>query len=356
MTNFKKYSLFVLLTYLLFFSCKNAKQESVKIRIELQPKGMVWIPKGTFIQGAVLHDAMALPRELPNFKVKLDGFFMDITEVTNEQFAKFIDETGYITLAERPIDWDEMKKELPVGTLKPADSLLQPGSLTFKKVLGDNINLQDVSRWWKWTLGANWKHPLGPESTIKGKEKYPVTHIAYEDALAYCKWANRRLPTEAEWEYAARGNQKEAIYFWGNDVSVLSTKANTWNGNFPTKNTEDDGYERSAPVKKYPPNPFGLHDMAGNVWEWTSDWYNEERNYELAASNKIIENPKASFSKLRNPNIQEKVIKGGSFLCNDSYCSSYRISSKMNSSINSSAEHIGFRTVATIDMLKNKKE
>lgn len=341
--------LIVSFSLLFFTECKK------KNHSEIAPEGMVWIPEGTFTQGAVSHDAMALPRERPNFKVKLDGFFMDVTEVTNAQFSKFVNETGYVTLAERPIDWEEMKKELPVGTPKPADSLLQPGSLTFKKVIGKNISLRDVSRWWKWTLGANWRHPLGYGSSIEGKENHPVVHIAYEDAEAYCKWAGRRLPTEAEWEYAARGNQKEAVYLWGNDNAALAENANTWNGNFPVNNTKQDGYVRSSPVKQYPPNPYGLFDMAGNVWEWTSDWYNVERNYKLAVLKKPIKNPKASFSKRQNPNIQEKVIKGGSFLCNDSYCSSYRISSKMNSSLSSSAEHIGFRTVATIDMLKNDK-
>ena len=318
-----------------FLGCQNSKKYPP---IEV-PEGMVWIPSGTFIQGAVSHDAMALPREKQNFKVSLDGFFMDATEVTIAQFAKFIEETGYITVAERPIDWEEMKKELPVGTARPHDSLLQPGSLTFKKVYDENINLRDISRWWHWTLGANWKHPQGADSSIEGKDNYPVVHIAYEDAIAYCKWANRRLPTEAEWEYAARANQKDIVYFWGNDESLLSKKANTWNGNFPSDNTKEDGYERSAPVKHYSPNHFGLYDMAGNVWEWTNDWYDIS-----------LHNSKSSFS----PSIQEKIIKGGSFLCHASYCGSYRISSKMNSNVNSSAEHIGFRTVATPKMILNE--
>ncbi len=341
----KKYFPLICACFLVILSCKKHKEHS-----KLPPLGMVWIPEGVFVQGAVSHDAMALPREKPNFKVKLDGFFMDVTEVTNAQFSKFTGETGYVTLAERPIDWDEMKKELPIGTPKPEDSLLQPGSLTFKKVKGQQPNLRDVSRWWNWTLGANWKHPQGPKSSIEGKGNHPVAHIAYEDAEAYCKWANRRLPTEAEWEYAARGNQKDVVYLWGNDQSVLSEKANTWNGDFPMENTEKDGYERSAPVRQYASNPFGLYDMAGNVWEWTSDWYDVDRNHKLAANKSPVDNPQVKS----NPSIQEKVIKGGSFLCNASYCSSYRISSKMNSSINSSAEHIGFRTVVTPNMLQKK--
>ncbi len=339
----------ICICFFVFFSCKRDKDHS-----KAAPFGMVWIPEGTFVQGAVSHDAMALPRERPNFKVKLDGFFMDVSEVTNAQFSKFVEETGYVTLAERPIDWDEMKKELPKGTPKPEDSLLQPGSLTFKKTIGQQPNLRDVSRWWNWTLGANWRHPQGPKSSIEDKKDHPVGHMAYEDAVAYCKWANRRLPTEAEWEYAARGNQKDVVYLWGNDQSILSKNANTWNGNFPMDNTEKDGYERSAPVRQYAPNPFGLYDMAGNVWEWTSDWYDESRNHKLAANESPVENPQVKDPNPYNPSIQEKVIKGGSFLCNASYCSSYRISSKMNSSINSSAEHIGFRTVATPNMLQKE--
>lgn len=320
---------------LILLGCKDQTDYSKKT-----PNGMVWIPAGTFVQGAVSHDAMVLPREKPNFKVQLDGFYMDITEVTNFQFAQFVTETGYKTIAERAIDWEEMKKEVPIGTPKPADSLLQPGSLTFKKVTSGMPNLRDISRWWNWTLGANWRHPQGPKSSIKGKENHPVVHISFEDAIAYCKWANRRLPTEAEWEYAARGNQAAAVYFWGNDASNLSKNANTWNGHFPINNTEQDGYERTSPAKQYTANPFGLYDMAGNVWEWTSDWYDE--------------NPLSNSKYGQSPSIQEKVIKGGSFLCNAIYCSSYRISSKMNSNINSSAEHIGFRTVATPEMISNK--
>lgn len=335
---------------LILVKCQKEKNHS-----DVAPQGMVWIPSGSFKEGAVSHDRMALPREKPNFKVRLDGFFMDITEVTNAQFSKFVEETGYITLAERPIDWEEMKKELPEGTPKPADSLLQPGSLTFHKTSDPNVALSDYHIWWKWTLGANWKHPNGPKSSIVGKDEHPVVHIAYEDAVAYCKWSGRRLPTEAEWEYAARGGLEGMIYFWGNDMSLLPEKANTWNGTFPYKNTMEDNFERTAPVKQYPANGFGLYDMAGNVWEWTSDWYHEHRSHEMIRSKNAVLNPKATFNKNQNPNIKEKVIKGGSFLCHESYCASYRTSSRMNSSINSSAEHIGFRTVVTIDMLQHKK-
>lgn len=324
------------------------KPENIKV-----PDGMVWIPGGEFIQGAVPQDKMAMDHEKPAHKVKVDGFFMDVTEVTNAQFAKFVKETGYVTVAERAIDWEEMKTQVPEGTPKPHDSILQPGSLTFKKTKTSVPNLYDFSQWWNWTIGANWKQPNGPGSTIKGKDNEPVVQVAYEDALAYCEWAGRRLPTEAEWERAARGNKSESIYFWGDDDSILSQMANTWEGEFPVTNNKADGYEQRAKVKSYPPNDFGLYDMAGNVWEWTSDWYNTNYYNELGALNGPVVNPQGASTPY-NPNMpyaKEKVMRGGSFLCNASYCASYRISSRMASSLDSSLEHLGFRTVATVDML-----
>lgn len=311
------------------------------------PEGMVWIPGGEFMQGAVTNDNMAMVHEKPRHKVYVDGFFMDIHEVTNEQFSKFIEATGYITVAEREIDWEEMRKQLPEGTPQPPDSILRPGSLIFKKTESSVSNLYDFSQWWEWKIGANWRHPSGPGSNIEGKENHPVVHIAYEDALAYCQWAGKRLPTEAEWEYAARANRMVGKFFWGDDIDRLSSNANTWEGEFPVFNSLQDGYERTAPVMSYPQNDFGLYDMAGNVWEWTNDWYNANYYKELAATGKVTENPKGA-SKAYNPNnpyVQEKVIKGGSFLCSASYCASYRISARMATSMDSGMEHLGFRAV-----------
>ena len=320
------------------------------------PEGMVWIPGGTFNQGAIPEDQLAMAHEKPSHRVAVDGFFMDITEVTNAQFKKFIDETDYITVAERNIEWEEMKKQLPEGTPRPHDSIMQPGSLTFEKSKRPVPNLYDFSQWWRWTIGASWKQPNGPGSTIEGKGNHPVVHVSYEDALAYCEWAGRRLPTEAEWERAARGNKENGIYFWGNEVSKLSKMANTWEGEFPVTNSKSDGFERRAPVKSYPPNEFGLYDIAGNVWEWTSDWYNTNYYQEVSANNELLKNPLGAdrpFNE-RNPYVEEKIIKGGSFLCNASYCASYRISSRMANSLDSSLEHLGFRTVASLDMLRRK--
>ena len=322
------------------------------------PEGMVWIPGGTFQQGAVAQDKMAMDHEKPVHQVRVDGFFMDITEVTNAQFAKFVKETDYLTIAEREIDWEEMKQQLPIGTLKPHDSILKPGALVFKKTKKSVPNLFDFSQWWEWKIGANWKHPNGPKSSIIGKDNDPVVQISFEDAMAYCKWAGRRLPTEAEWERAARGNQENTIYFWGDDVTKLATMVNSWEGEFPVTNKKLDGFERRASVMSYPANDFGLYDMAGNVWEWTSDWYSTTYYKEVANDISLMTNPEgpAETYNPNNPYAIEKVIKGGSFLCSASYCASYRISSRMGSSPDSGAEHLGFRTVATVAPLeKNKK-
>ncbi len=322
------------------------------------PSGMVWIPGGEFEQGAVSQDDMAMSHEKPAIKVAVNGFFMDETEVTNGNFIKFVEETGYVTVAEREIDWEEMKKQLPENTPRPHDSIMQPGSLTFKKSKSSVPNLYDFSQWWKWTIGANWKHPNGPGSSIRGKDNEPVVQIAYEDALAYCDWAGRRLPTEAEWEWASRGGKKSAIYFWGDSIDLLPKMANTWEGEFPVENTLKDGFELRAPVKSFPANDYGLYDMAGNVWEWTSDWYNTNYYKEMAQKRLVSlgpQGPASSFND-RDPFAKEKVIKGGSFLCSASYCASYRISARMASSMDSSLEHLGFRTVATVTMIEKENK
>ncbi|MEO9511239.1 MAG: formylglycine-generating enzyme family protein [Flavobacteriaceae bacterium] len=371
--------LFSLFTF--FFGCKekNTKKSEVEInpngatttqiakeeKILLEgkpegvevPEGMVWIPGATFTQGAVPHDKMAMGHEKPAHKVSVNGFFMDITEVTNAQFQKFVDKTGYVTIAERTIEWADMKKQLPEGTPKPHDSILQPGSLIFKKQKNGVANLFDFSQWWEWRIGADWRHPNGPGSSIQGKDDSPVVHIAYEDAKSYCAWAGRRLPTEAEWELAAKGNKENTIYFWGDDDNELSKRGNTWEGEFPVSNAKIDGYEGCAPVRSYPPNDFGLYDMAGNVWEWTDDWYNSKYYQEVTLGKKVLVDPTGAdipFNK-DNPYAKEKVIKGGSFLCNASYCASYRISARMATSLDSSLEHLGFRTVATVGMVQKEE-
>lgn len=379
-----KLKLFISIPFLaLILQCKQDKKSKIKVNDTIEtksvlenivedaheilkgkpdevaiPKGMVWIPGGIISQGAVPQDEMAMQHEKPAHKIAVDGFFMDVTEVTNAQFKKFVDATAYETIAERAIDWEEMKKQLPTGTAKPHDSIMQPGSLTFKKTKDPVSNLYDFSQWWNWSIGANWKHPNGPESSIKGRANEPVVHVAYEDAQAYCNWAGRRLPTEAEWERAAKGNNENSTYSWGDDETNLAKTANTWEGQFPVNNTKKDGFEARAPVKSFQPNDFGLYDMAGNVWEWTSDWYNTNYYQEVSKTNQVLINPKGAENPFnqRDPYAREKVMKGGSFLCNASYCASYRISARMATSLDSSLEHLGFRTVATVAMVKSSKE
>ncbi|TVZ55847.1 formylglycine-generating enzyme required for sulfatase activity [Lutibacter sp. Hel_I_33_5] len=342
------------------FSCKKNSKEKETIKDKEiskinPPKGMVWVERKTFIQGAKKSDTYAMEREKPAHKVTVDGFFIDITEVTNKQYKKFVEATNYITIAERVIDWEEMKKQLPSNAQKPHDSILQPGSLIFNKDVNAVVSMQNYSQWWTWKIGANWKHPEGPNSNLVGKDNFPVVHIAYEDALAYCKWANRRLPTEAEWESAAQGSNNNAIFTWGNESEKLDANANTWQGVFPVKNESVDGFEFISPVKSYPPNSIGLYDIAGNVWEVTSDLFNVNYYKEIDIAKPLL-NPKGA-NKYYNPNNPyqvEYIMKGGSFLCHASYCSSFRISAKMGVVADSASDHMGFRTVATPDMLTSK--
>lgn len=314
------------------------------------PEGMVWIPGNLLQQGALPTDPFAMKHEHPTHTVAVDGFFMDITEVTNAQFTRFVSETGYITLAERPVDWSALKKQLPPDTPKPADSLLQPGSLLFKVPQFPISNRNDYTQWWEWKVGTNWKHPQGPGSSIKGKENYPVTHIAYEDALAYCDWIGKRLPTEAEWELAAKGGLDGLVFPWGNHKEGAVQNANTFSGNFPMYNDQKDGFVNKAPVGSYSPNAYGLYDMIGNVWEWTQDWYHAGYYEQLASKKEITRNPKGAKSTYHptNPLAKEKIIKGGSFLCHENYCLSYRFSARMGNALDSSQEHVGFRTVMSI--------
>ena len=337
--------IFILFIILLNQSCKNQTQIKKEEQISQIP-GMVWIPGGIYDMGASDSDRMALSHEKPKHTVKVDGFYMDETEVTNAQFSRFIQATNYITTAERPVDWELIKQQLPPGTPKPHDSLLLPGSLLFKKTKESVPNLYDFSQWWRWTNGANWKQPEGKGSSIDGKDNHPVVHVSYEDAMAYCHWAGRRLPTEAEWEFAARGGKRDKIYFWGDLTDKLSSYVNSWEGEFPVDNTQADGFEKSAPIKTYPPNGYGLYEISGNVWEWTSDWYSSQY-YQYCKENSITNNPKGPNEAFNpnNPYIDERIIRGGSFLCNASYCASYRVSSRMATDPNTALEHLGFRTV-----------
>ena len=307
--------------------------------------GMVWIEGGTFSMGADNEQGRA--DEYPKHKVKVNGFFMDATEVTNEQFAAFVKATGYITTAEKDVKWEELKKQLPAGTAKPDEQTLKAASLVFAPTASP-VDLQDYSQWWRWTRGANWKHPEGAGSDIAGKEKLPVVHISWFDANAYCRWAGKRLPTEAEWEFAARGGLQDNIYAWGNEnVDSGAAKCNYWQGSFPNNNDNKDGFYGAAPVKSFAPNGYGLYDMAGNVWEWCADLYNNTYYAQLKKLGVAV-NPKGPVKSYDpdEPLAKKRVIRGGSFLCNESYCSGYRVAARMKTSEDSGMEHLGFRCVA----------
>ena len=310
-------------------------------------EGMVHIKAQTFLMGA--DDKEGRVDEYPQIKVQLTDFWIDATEVTNAQFKKFVDATGYITTAEQKPDWELIKLQLPPGTPKPSEDVLVAASLVFEKQ-PKGTPLDNPAAWWVWKQGANWKHPQGPGSDIKGKDNYPVVHVSWDDAQAYCKWAGKQLPTEAQWECAARGGLKTK-YTWGlEDIEKGKPKANTWQGTFPSNNTKWDKFEGLAPVKQFAPNTVGLYDMAGNVWEWCSDWYREDTYATELENNKgkVIVNPTGPEDSYdpQEPNAPKRVVRGGSFLCNASYCKGYRVTSRMKTSADTGLEHTGFRCVS----------
>ncbi len=307
------------------------------------PPGMVWIPGGEFSMGSadprnsICGGPDAMPDARPIHRVYVDGFWMDATEVTNEQFEKFVNATGYVTIAERT----PTKEEFPEA---PPENLVA-GSTVFTPTPAP-VPLDTHYRWWRYEKGANWRHPEGPGTDIKGHEKYPVVHMAYEDALAYAKWAGKRLPTEAEWEFAARGGLAGKLYPWGDDLRPENKwPANIYQGKFPVQDTGDDHFSGIAPVAQFAPNGYGLFDMAGNVWEWCSDWYRPDA-YE-AQSSAVVRNPVGPESSYDPAEPQEKkrVHRGGSFLCTDQYCTRYMVGSRGKGEISTGSNHLGFRCV-----------
>ena len=301
----------------------------------------MWIPEGIFQMGSTGEHAW--PEEGPVHPVELPGFWIDAHEVTNDQFAEFVEATGYLTVAERAIDWEELKKQVPPGTPKPPDELLQPGSLVFVKSDG-KVDLRDYSQWWRWRAGASWRHPEGPGSSVDGRGAHPVVHVAWEDANAYARWAGKRLPTEAEWERAARGGRDGATFTWGDEPATEGkARANIWQGSFPFENTEADGFAGTAVVGSFEPNGYGLHDMAGNVWEWCSDWYRVDAYARAGAALQVNpQGPAKSFDP-NEPRVPKRVVRGGSFLCHESYCLRYRPSARIGTAVDSGMSHLGFR-------------
>ncbi len=308
------------------------------------PPGMVWIPGGEFTMGT--DEDLGWAEEHPAHRVAVDGFWMDITEVTNAQFREFVEATGYVTTAEKPPDVAEILRQSPPGTPPPPKELLVPGALVFQLTDGP-VDLQLYAEWWKWTPGANWRHPEGPASDLAGREDHPVIHVSWDDAVAYGKWAGKRLPTEAEWEFAARGGLESQPYVWGDDPpGDDNIRANLWDGEFPHRNTARDGFVRTAPVKKFAANGFGLYDMAGNVWEWCSDYYRADL-YRTRVGQGVTTNPQGPSESYdpRNPYGPSRCQRGGSFLCHDSYCSRYRPSARHGCSPDTGMSHVGFRCI-----------
>lgn len=309
------------------------------------PHGMAWIPGGEFSMGAMDPPAIneagmhAAADARPIHRVYVDGFWMDKTDVTNEEFARFVKATGYVTVAERA----PRAEDFPGA---PPENLVA-GSVVFSPP-DHPVPLNDHFQWWSYVKGANWRHPGGPKSDLKGREKCPVVQVAYEDALAYAKWAGKRLPTEAEWEFAARGGLAGKPYPWGDQFRPNGRwMANTYQGHFPNTDTGDDGYVGIAPVAQFSPNGYGLYDMAGNVWQWTSDWYRPDYYQQLAAAEGVTRNPQGPGTPYdpTEPTQKKKVHRGGSFLCTDQYCSRYVVGTRGKGEVSTGTNHLGFRLV-----------
>ncbi len=302
--------------------------------------GMIWIPGGTFRMGSDKH----YPEERPVHRVTVDGFWMDREPVTNAQFARFVEATGHVTFAEIPPRAEDYPGALP--------EMLYAGSLVFVKPSGP-VDLRDFSNWWQFMRGADWRHPYGPGSGIDGLDRHPVVHVAFSDADAYAAWEGKTLPTEAEWEFAARGGLDGAAYAWGAEFLPHNThRANTWQGQFPWQNLATDGYEGTSPVDAFPANGYGLHDMIGNVWEWTTDWYVPRHPQDAEKACCIPRNPRgASLEDSYDPcdaangRIPRKVLKGGSHLCSPNYCRRYRPAARFPEPVDTSTCHVGFRCI-----------
>lgn len=300
---------------------------------------MIWIAGGVFRMGSDRH----YPEEAPVHRVGVDGFWIDRHPVTNAQFRRFVEATGHVTVAETPPDPQDYPGALP--------HMLYAGSLVFWKPEG-KVDLRDWGRWWTFLKGADWRHPYGPKSSITGRDEYPVVHVAYADALAYAHWAGKDLPTEAEWELAARGGLDGAEFAWGDELTPSGRHmANTWQGEFPRQNLGSDGYLRTSPVTAFPPNGYGLYDMIGNVWEWTSDWFVPRHEADAPKTCCVPQNPHGgredqSYDPCQPTiRIPRKVLKGGSHLCAPNYCRRYRPAARHPEPIDTSTCHVGFRCV-----------
>jgi len=317
------------------------------------PSGMVWIPGGEFLMGS--DHKLAQSNERPTHRVKVGGFWMDRHHVTNADFRKFIKATRYVTTAERKPDWETLRVQVPPGTPRPPESALVPGAMVF---VGTErpVPLDDYSQWWRFVPGANWQHPRGPGSSIQGKDDHPVVQVSYEDAQAYAKWAGKRLPTEAEWEFAARGGLEQATYAWGDDFEPAGkTMLNFWNTQkrpFPVVSPKAGGATGTSPVETFPANGYGLYDMTGNAWQWVTDWYRADY-FRMLSYSKLVVNP-VGPAESYDPEDRgvpaaapKRVTRGGSFLCNVDYCLSYRPSARRGTDPYNPMSHLGFRLVTS---------
>jgi formylglycine-generating enzyme len=313
------------------------------------PKGMVWIPGGEFSMGAQdppdINDEVGMNAtrdSRPIHRVRVDGFWMDKTDVTNREFAAFVKATGYVTVAERTPKAEDFPDAPPEN--------LVAGSVVFHPT-SHAVPLDDYYQWWTYVHGANWRHPEGPKSSLNGREDFPVVQVAYEDAIAFAKWAGKRLPTEAEWEFAARGGLSGKPFVWGDQFRPGGKwMANTYQGHFPMKDSGDDGHVGISQVGQYPPNGYGLYDMAGDVWQWVSDWYRPDYYERLAATNSVARNPLGPTSSFDpdEPDQPKRVMRGGSFLCTDQYCSRYMVGTRGKGEVSTGTNHLGFRCVESV--------
>jgi formylglycine-generating enzyme required for sulfatase activity len=300
------------------------------------PAGMVWVPGGTFWMGC---ESCGMPDAVPLHLVSVSGFWMDRTPVTNAEFQRFVDATGYVTVAERPLD--------PAAFPGVPKDKLVPGSAVFTPT-ARRVPLDNPLQWWRYTAGANWRHPEGPGSSTAKRANHPVVHVAFEDVTAYAKWADKRLPTEAEFEFAARGGLDRNLYPWGNELTPGNKPvANTWQGPFPATDRGEDGYLGTSPVTAFPPNGFGLLDMGGNVWQWCADWYRPDYYAALAESPAPARDPRGPSDSFdpQEPGAAKRVLRGGSYLCTDQYCARYLVGSRGKSEITSGTSNLGFRLV-----------
>jgi formylglycine-generating enzyme required for sulfatase activity len=317
------------------------------------PKDMVWVPAGEFLMGS--DHKLAQRNERPTHRVKVNGFWMDRHHVTNAEFRRFVQATGYVTTAERKPEWNTIKVQVAPNTPKPPDSALVAGAMVF---VGTDrpVPLDDWSQWWRYVPGADWRHPQGPGSSIEGKDTHPVVQVSYEDALAYARWAGKRLPTEAEWEFAARGGLEQATYAWGEALQPDGKPmANIWGaerGRFPIVSAQAGGAGGTMPVGTFPANGYGLSDMTGNAWQWVADWYRADY-FEQQARQASVENPQGPLDsydpddRVAPPSAPKRVTRGGSFLCNADYCLSYRPSARRGNDPFNPMSHIGFRLIMT---------